>query len=649
MKTTTKNKPSVKAAATNDAQANALTTDTGIAGGDEQSRCECGGGWNEDGACELCGAKMPTTDTTKEEADETPEAQAAEDFAAREEVEAKEKSPADAVKAGAPFGNKNAAGSRGGHRPEDRTALSEHADSLSKTALSGTSKEAHDAADEAHTNAAFVYRDVFNKTGHGSAKAVAEHHEKAAMLHRLHATKASAAPTANFVRCRDTGVPLMRAKRTLELGKPFRSQWMPGNVSTITASYGRGDENVPIELTVKCDEAGADRVARSFAEIRANNPRRPPFICVEHQAKERAGEPTGFEWSNDPEPGIYMTFEPSALGVHNVNGGIHHSFSPTFDTDADYSKLQCSDCSKARGKCACNGSHVFTFAAGVRGSRENPAEVTRLDAQSVGSLTNWNAFKEIRPISARQPDGTVKGGAPMGNQNAAGPHQNAELASHHLNERSKFSKIYNNSDLRTGEPQESQDAAAASRDAHQASAQAYTTGERSDHREASEAHFKAATKQDKYFNHGEAAVHRLKASIHSAHARGETSKASDANPLLAPIFAATLTASSVADELAAQLKSEQEGESVEALIVRAQEREELIGGIELLPKTRGQVLAETMEAVLANGVVHAGAPFGKSKASCRARMTNHPTLCPTLGATGQTAPANRERGNNQPK
>jgi hypothetical protein len=50
---------------------------------------------------------------------------------------------------------------------------------------------------------------------------------------------------------------------------------------------------------------------------------------------------------------------------------------------------------------------VFRFKTGARGSAANPARVTRLDAQSVGSLTNWPAFKDILPVAASEPQGVV--------------------------------------------------------------------------------------------------------------------------------------------------------------------------------------------------------------------------------------------------
>lgn len=226
----------------------------------------------------------------------------------------------------------------------------------------------------------------------------------------------------SIVSCRDYGFSLtqsVKAKKIWKPGEEVQFQWMPAGIHPITASYGRGQTNVPIEMWVNCNEAGAKRIQKSFEQIMATNARRPPFICIEHQAKERAGQPLGFKWGKiahegGEDEGIVCTCDPSALGANNVNGRIHTSFSPTFDTDADYSMLRCTGCDKDRERCKCTSRHVYTFAVGARGSQENPAEVTRLDSQSVGSLTNWNAFKEILPVAAREPDVVQAAGSSEG-------------------------------------------------------------------------------------------------------------------------------------------------------------------------------------------------------------------------------------------
>ena len=212
--------------------------------------------------------------------------------------------------------------------------------------------------------------------------------------------------SCSVIHCKDESFAV-KAKKVWATGQPTEFQWMPGGTRTITASYGRGKQNVPIELTVLADAEAAKAVQASFEAIKGANPRRPPYGCIEHRAEERAFEPLRFSWKDDPEPAIYCECEPSELGARNVNGKIHTSFSPTFDTDAEYGKLECSGCGEGLGKCACSEKHVFRFKTGARGSAANPARVTRLDAQSVGSLTNWPAFKDILPVAASEPQGLI--------------------------------------------------------------------------------------------------------------------------------------------------------------------------------------------------------------------------------------------------
>jgi hypothetical protein len=113
-------------------------------------------------------------------------------------------------------------------------------------------------------------------------------------------------------------------------------------------------------------------------------------MCIEHREEEAAAWPEKFEWAADPEPGVYCSVMPGELGVRNVNGKVHRSFSPTFRTDAEYHKAK-----ETNGR--------LSFPEGVRGSRSNPARVTGVNF-SVGSLTNVPAFTNILPVRAKQAD-----------------------------------------------------------------------------------------------------------------------------------------------------------------------------------------------------------------------------------------------------
>ena len=209
---------------------------------------------------------------------------------------------------------------------------------------------------------------------------------------------------ATIVQCRASGVPLNPPKKW-SFQEPTEFQWMPGGVSKITAGFGGRS----IELNIECDPSTAKTVAASFERHVKASPRRKPFGCIEHHEEEKAFEPVSFAWKTDPEPGVFCTALPTKLGEENVNGRLHTSFSPSFGTDADYAHAKCRDCGHdVQGEANCNCNGTMYFPEGIRGSSSNPARVTGVSHKSVGSLTNWNAFKDILPVTAKEPDATIK-------------------------------------------------------------------------------------------------------------------------------------------------------------------------------------------------------------------------------------------------
>lgn len=287
----------------------------------------------------------------------------------------------------------------------------------SEEAYSGSEDDPsnHSRAAKAHRKAAKLHSGEYgNKSMSMMHETEAERHEEYARSGKSEAVETDHRETIQareVIHCKDSGIPLdvVKAKKTWVTGTPIDFQWLPGGISTLRPSLTtRTGKEFPIELTVNCTQKSAANVQNAFATIKANNPRRPPFGCIEHQAKERAFEPLSFEWRDVPEGGIYCTCEPSELGARNVNGRIHTSFSPTFDTDAEYHKLQCSQCKDSPDKCDCSGGRCFQFPKGARGSVSNPAEILAPDVQSVGSLTNWPAFRDILPIAARENAGVVQ-------------------------------------------------------------------------------------------------------------------------------------------------------------------------------------------------------------------------------------------------
>lgn len=165
-------------------------------------------------------------------------------------------------------------------------------------------------------------------------------------------------------------------------GEPVEFMYMPSGVHTIVAGF-RGKA---IKLTVKVvPEVAASVLQGSLEQLKASQPKQLPFGCIEHEEKDASVWARGFQAKDD---GVYLCAEPSALGAHHVNGRIHRSWSPSFLTDADYSKAVCED-------------DCYTFPDGVRGSETNPAEIVGC-AFCLGTLTNKPAFREMSPVKARE-------------------------------------------------------------------------------------------------------------------------------------------------------------------------------------------------------------------------------------------------------
>lgn len=212
----------------------------------------------------------------------------------------------------------------------------------------------------------------------------------------------------DIIQCRDRGTVM--SSEPWKPGQIVNFMWMPSGVHTIVAGFRKGS----IELTVQCDESTVDAVQASLDGWRAERPKQECFGCVEHAEREasfRVGASCGFNWKQD---GVYLTAEPTVLGAQNINGKIHRSWSPSFTTDAEYSK-------------ATEQNGVLVFPEGARGSRSNPARITGCDF-CVGTITNRPAFHEIAPVKAREAGDAVTAGAPLGNKNAAGKHEIAGAA-----------------------------------------------------------------------------------------------------------------------------------------------------------------------------------------------------------------------------
>jgi len=229
-------------------------------------------------------------------------------------------------------------------------------------------------------------------------KAVEEH--DAAVRAAAGKEEADAA-ASQAVHCRDAGAAIGSGEWRQD--QPATFQWMPGGRSVIEATWNRR----PIRLHVECDESAADAVQASLDRWAEAYPKRVPFGCVEHREEEASVRfPKGarkFEWRDEPEPGVFATGLPTELGAHNVNGRVHSAWSPSFTTDAEYSKAKCSACGRKASACECDG--MLVFPDGVRGSESNPARITGA-AFSVGTLTNKPAFRNIMPVRAKDAGGS---------------------------------------------------------------------------------------------------------------------------------------------------------------------------------------------------------------------------------------------------
>lgn len=282
------------------------------------------------------------------------------------------------------------------------------------------SKSAHDIkshqeAMQAHHDAAAFTDDKDLKKHH--REVFEAHHNEIKRLKGV--AKASDTTSTEVIHCRASSAAgeKLGASSPWKPGEQVQFMWMPAGVSTICAGFRKGS----IELTVACDEATAEAVQASLDNWRNERPKQEPFGCVEHREQEasfRISASGGFKWNGD---GVYLAAEPTTLGAQNVNGKVHRSWSPSFTTDADYSK-------------ATERDGVLQFPEGVRGSRSNPAQITGVDF-CVGTLTNRPAFHSMSPVRSREAvmaSGTSEGAKEGWQHRMIGLHQSLIDASRKL-------------------------------------------------------------------------------------------------------------------------------------------------------------------------------------------------------------------------
>jgi phage I-like protein len=145
-------------------------------------------------------------------------------------------------------------------------------------------------------------------------------------------------------------------------GLPREIMYMPGGVQEISASRG-GKTAVQAKLSVTPEAAGVLNAA-----LQAHNTasRQRPYFDFNHEDREASAWPTGFRWSDTPEPGIYASVEWSTAGRSAIEGKSYRAFSPRFYEDQS------------------------TKPWGIEGAPLN-----------MGGLVNKPAFKKILPLWAK--------------------------------------------------------------------------------------------------------------------------------------------------------------------------------------------------------------------------------------------------------
>jgi phage I-like protein len=113
-----------------------------------------------------------------------------------------------------------------------------------------------------------------------------------------------------------------------EADKPLPSEivWMPKGEHDLNA-YTSGGKAV--QARVLCDQAGAQAIQASFAEIIAAG--RRVYLDKDHLDGEATAWVTGFSW--DPAQGIMARVEWTSLGEQLLRGKVYYSFSPVFFTN----------------------------------------------------------------------------------------------------------------------------------------------------------------------------------------------------------------------------------------------------------------------------------------------------------------------------
>ena len=281
-----------------------------------------------------------------------------------------------------------------------------------KAGYHATAMAAHDACADAHGGEDEEKVEASLKSLSNIVKAKATQKKDAAPV--IQAT------SHDIVHCRASGSKLRSdAAPEWKQDVPVEFCYMPGGLHTINAGFcgpitkGRA---ASINLTLDVDPDRDAAVCQASAEaLKAESPKQDIYGCYEHDEKKasvwaRDVDKGIFKSGVDPvhqEPCILLAAVPSGDGAADVNKKNWRSWSPSFSTNAEYTKCKCSRCETGISVCACDKPQ-FYFPPNARGSAEKPAQITGIDSV-LGTLTNKPAFRAMPPVRARQQDGTVKG------------------------------------------------------------------------------------------------------------------------------------------------------------------------------------------------------------------------------------------------
>lgn len=286
-------------------------------------------------------------------------------------------------------------------KSDKANSASQDAHESSMAAHESGEDEDHEAAADAHDKAADAHKDaMLAHAKAGNADQAHDHarhmtaHETAANAHRRGEAPVEArmaAEAKNEVKCFNFAGTKLPSQPWVA-GKDVSFIYAPGGTHTITAGFRKDDS---ITMTVEVDSGTADRLNDYFGYLTATHPKQEPYGDEDHEGHKATlrfpVNATRFEMGKigEDEGVIVKGGQPTTYGAESVNGKVYRSWSPTFLTDADYTKAK-----KNKGH--------YSFPEGVRGSESNPARIIGMSFVA-GALTNQPAFKAMPPVKAHDP------------------------------------------------------------------------------------------------------------------------------------------------------------------------------------------------------------------------------------------------------